>query len=151
MVAHSFCGVAPPNLATLLVLDKFRNPVRQPVVKSIRGEFPQVYAAFKGGRCEAAVVRTNFYVKKISDAEKQNLKIIFQSAHLPNQGFSVSKRVGARERELLKQALTTNPPDKTVAELISRFGKSGDRMILTNNAEFSGYNNLLEGVIYGWE
>ncbi|MBI3563412.1 MAG: PhnD/SsuA/transferrin family substrate-binding protein [Gammaproteobacteria bacterium] len=150
MVAQSFCTIPPPNLGTLALLDKFRNPVRQPVLKSIGGGVQQIVEAFKEGKCKAALVRSNYYAKKISDEEKKNLKVIFKTGNFPNQGFSVSKRVSVQERAQLKQALTSTTPDATVLELVKRFGKPEDRLIPTDNKEFEGYNNLLEGVIYGW-
>jgi ABC transporter, phosphonate, periplasmic substrate-binding protein len=148
LIAQSICGVPPPNLGTMAILDKFRNPVRQPVVKSIPGAVPQVFAAFLKGQCRAVAVPT-FFEKKLKDDERKQIKVIFRSAVFPNQGFSVSKRIGERERELLRQALT-GTPDITVQNLIKRFGKADDHLVATTNKEFEGFNNLLEGVIYGW-
>ena len=150
LVATQFCGIAPPNLGTLVVLDKFRNPARQPVVKAIRGGVPEVYAAFKQGKCQAAVLRTNFYAKKIPDEERQHLKVLLKVTGLPNQGFSVGSRVGERERTLIRQALTGEEGSKVLQTLIKQFGKEGDKLVMTNNQEYDTFSNLLEGVIFGW-
>lgn len=150
LVAKHFCGIAPPNLGTLVVLDKFRNPARQPVVKSIRGGFPEVYAAFKKGECQAASLRTTFFAKKLTEEERKQLKVILKVSGLPNQGFSVGSRVGERERTLIRQALTTEEGTKVVQGLIKQFGKEGDKFIPTNNKEYETYNTLIEGVIFGW-
>lgn len=151
LVAKSFCGIAPPNLGTMVILDKFRNPVRQPVVVSISGGVPEVYDAFMKGRCDAATLRSNFYVKKLKDEERKQLKVIFKSAPLPNQGFSVGKRVSAGDREKLKQALLSPDAVKPLDGLIKAFGKPDDKIIPTDNKEYEGFNTLLEGVVFGWE
>ncbi len=148
LIAQSFCGVPPPNLGTMAILDKFRNPVRQPVIKAIRGGIPQVFEAFMKGQCRTVALPT-FFEKKLNDEQRKQIKVVFRSVPFPNQGFSVSKRIGERERTLLRQALT-GTPDESVANLVKRFGKAGDHLVPTTNKEFDGFNNLLEGVIYGW-
>lgn len=150
LVAKQFCGIAPPNLGTLVILDKFRNPARQPVVKAIRGGVSEVYAAFKKGECQAATLRTNFFAKKLTDEERKQLKVLMKVTGLPNQGFSVGSRVGERERTLIHQALMADEGVKVLEGLIKQFGKPGDRLVLTNNKEYETYNTLIEGVIFGW-
>lgn len=149
LVAHSFCSIPPPNLATLSIMEKFHNPVRQPMVKSIRGGAGEAFGAFSKGTCSAVVLRANFYAKKMTDEQRRQVKVIFKTVDYPNQGFSVSKRISAKDRAQLKRALT-GEPDKRLVELIKRFGKPNDRFVPTDNTEFKGLNNLLEGVIFGW-
>jgi ABC-type phosphate/phosphonate transport system substrate-binding protein len=150
LVAKRFCSIAPPNLGSLVVLDKFRNPVRQPVVKAIRGGIPDVYDAFKKGECQAAVLRTNYFAKKLSDEERKQLKVLMKVVGLPNQGFTVGSRVSERDRNLLRQALSSDEGTKVLEGLIKQFAKAGDKLVLTNNKEYDTYHELLEGVIFGW-
>jgi len=37
LIGKNVCGISPPNLSTLSVLDYFENPVRQPTIKVIKG------------------------------------------------------------------------------------------------------------------
>lgn len=149
LVAHTFCSIPPPNLATLAVMEKFRNPVRQPTIKAIRGGANEAYTAFVNDKCSSVVLRANFFGKKLTDEQRRQAKVIFKTIGYPNQGFSVSKRINAGARAKLKQALL-GEPDKRMLELIKRYGKPSDRFVTTDNTEFKGLNNLLEGVIFGW-
>jgi ABC-type phosphate/phosphonate transport system substrate-binding protein len=151
LVAKEFCGVPPPNLASLSILAAFPNPVRQPVIKGIRGAGGAVFKAFLAGQCSAAVIRTAFYKKFLTDAQRAQVKIIYASKPYPNQGITVSKRVNPRERSLMAQALINGDGIKATQAILKRFGGSAKHFIPAKNAEYLGINNLLEGVIFGWE
>jgi len=151
LVAKRFCGVPPPNLASLSIIAAFDNPVQQPVIMGIRGAGKAVFDAFMKGDCEAAVLRSAYYKKFLTDDERARIKIVYASKPFPNQGISVSKRVTARERELMAQALTTGDGIKATTPILKRFGGKAKHFVLASNTEFAGINNLLEGVIFGWE
>ena len=153
LVGANICSISPPNLGTMLLLDKFRNPVRQPVVKSIKGETAEVYKAFKDGQCKAAVLRTIFYNNntKVTDGERKQLKVLFNSAALPNQGISVSNRITTAEKKLIQKDITAGEGSNVFEKLVNRYGQKNDKaFVITNNQEYQGINMLLEGVIYGW-
>ena len=151
LVAKEFCGVPPPNLASLSILAAFPNPVRQPVIKGIRGAGAAVFKAFMAGQCSAAVIRTAYYKKFLTDAQRAKVKIIYASKPYPNQGITVSKRVTPRERSLMVQALTNGDGIKATQPILKRFGGKAKHFIPTKNEEYLGINSLLEGVIFGWE
>lgn len=151
MVAKEFCGVPPPNLASLSILAAFPNPVRQPVIKGIRGAGKAVFKALMDGKCEAAVIRTAYYKKFLTDAQRAKVKIIYASKPYPNQGITVSKRVTPRERDLMVQALTVGDGIKATTPILKRFGGKAKHFLPAKHDEFLGINNLLEGVIFGWE
>lgn len=151
LVAKQFCGVPPPNLATLSIIAAFPNPVRQPVIRGIRGAAKAVIHAFTKGECEAMVLRTAFVKKRMPKKLRDNLKIVYASKPYPNQGITVSKRVTPNERSLMVQALTAGDGIKATAPILHRFGGKAKHFIPANNDEYKGINNLLEGVIFGWE
>lgn len=151
MVAQEFCGINPPNLATLSILAAFPNPVRQPVIKGIRGGAATVFKAFMDGQCPAAVVRSEYYKKVIKEDERAKLKIIYASKPYPDQAISVSKRVTAREQSLMVQALTMGDGVKATQPIVKRFGGKATHFIPAKHDDYVGINTLLEGVIFGWE
>lgn len=151
MVAQQFCAVPPPNLASLSILAAFPNPVRQPVIKGIRGAAAAVVNAFDKGECVAAVLRTAYYKKGLTDAQRADLKIIYATRPYPNQGITVSKRVTERERNLMVQALTVGDGVKATEPLLKRFGGKATHFVPAKHDEYVGINTLLEGVIFGWE
>ncbi|MDR9437645.1 MAG: PhnD/SsuA/transferrin family substrate-binding protein, partial [Thiohalophilus sp.] len=108
MIGRKFCGISPPNLSTLSILGHFRNPVRQPVVRGIKGGMGAVYNAFQKKQCEAFVVRTAYYRNAMSEEDRNGLKIVYTSPAMPNQSISVSRRLTAEERSKLRQALISD-------------------------------------------
>lgn len=151
LIGQKICGISPPNLSTLTVLDKYRNPVRQPVIVGIKGGMPKVYQAFSNGKCKAAVLRTTFFKKKLSKAQREKLKILLHSSPLPNQGISVSQRVNASAKNKMLQSLTLGDGTRESEAILKRFGgKKAKSFIPTKNTEYAGHNMLLEGIIFGW-
>ncbi|MDH5182057.1 MAG: phosphate/phosphite/phosphonate ABC transporter substrate-binding protein [Gammaproteobacteria bacterium] len=151
LVGKKICGISPPNLSTLTVLDRFRNPVRQPVLKGINGGMHKVFQAFKDGKCEAAVLRSGHYKKKITQQERDSVKILFHSAPLPNQAISVSSRVSDSLKKQIIRSLTLGKGVKESSAIVKRFGgKQTTSFIAASRQEYTGHNTLLEGVIFGW-
>ena len=151
LIAKKICGISPPNLSTLTVIDRFRNPVRQPVIVGIKGGMGKVYQAFINGKCKAAVLRTPFYKKKLQQEQRDKLKILFHSTPLPNQGISVSQRLSASAKNKILQSLTIGDGIKISHPIVKRFaGKKAKSFMPAKNSEYAGHNMLLEGVIFGW-
>ncbi len=150
MIGRKFCGISPPNLSTLSILGRFRNPVRQPVVRGIKGGMGAVYKAFQQKQCEAFVVRTAYYRNAMSEEDRKGLKIIYTSPAMPNQSISVSSRLTPQERSKLRQVLTSAAGTRALQPTLNRFASQAKSFIATDNEEFRDYNTLLEGVIFGW-
>lgn len=151
LIGQKVCGISPPNLSTLTVLDRYRNPVRQPVITGIQGGMAKVHQALVNGRCKAAVLRTAFYKKRLRQEERDKLKILFHSPPLPNQGISVSQRLSASDKNKILQSLTLGEGVKISEPIVKRFGgKQAKAFVPAKNDEYSGLNMLLEGIIFGW-
>lgn len=151
LIGQKICGISPPNLSTLTVLDRFRNPVRQPVIIGIKGGMGKVYQAFVSGKCKAAVLRSTFFKKKLKQEQRDKLTILFHSTPLPNQAISVSQRLSASAKNKILQSLTLGDGSKVSSAILKRFGgKKARSFIPTKNLEYAGHNMLLEGVIFGW-
>lgn len=151
LIGKIFCGISPPNLSSLSFLASFKNPVLQPKVKGIKGGMGKVFKAFSKNECPAAVLRNTFYKKKLTDAQRQNLKIIFNSQSLPNQAISVSSRLSRAEKDKMATGLVTGKGASSINGIIKRFGgKKVQSFVTTTNEEYKNYNSYLEGVIFGW-
>lgn len=151
LIGQRVCGISPPNLSILTVLDRFRNPVRQPVIIGIKGGMGKVYQAFAAGKCKAAVLRSTYFKKKLTPGQRARLKILFQSTPLPNQGISVSRRLNADAKNKILRSLAFGSGVKISAPILKRFaGKNAKAFIPARNEEYAGYNLLLEGTIFGW-
>lgn len=151
LIGKKICGLAPPNLATLVVYSKYPNPVRQPNFIAIKGGFKKVFLALKSQQCDAAVFRDSFYKNKISAKDKALTKTIFTSSPLPNQGITVHKtHISTEMRQQLVQSLLSDTGKKATRPLLNRFAKNADSLIPTRTEEYSGHNRFIEGVIFGW-
>jgi len=152
LVGKKICGIPPPNLATLTVIEQFNNPVRQPIIWGVQGGFPKVYETFRKGGCRAAVFRTTYYYKKLTDADRASLRILYHSKALPNQAISVSQRVGSKYKDKIIRSLTLEETGKKAAQGITqRFGgKKAPPFVAATTKEYEDHTQLLEGVVFGW-
>jgi ABC-type phosphate/phosphonate transport system substrate-binding protein len=150
LINTPICTIAPPNLSTLTVLARFDNPVRQPRLVTVKGGVPGVYKAFRAGKCKAAVLRDAFYNKKVPEEDRADIKVVFQSQPVSNQGISVSKRVTPEQRAIIAKALT-EPDNKALEPTLKRFGGKAEKMMPATADDYDLHYRLLTGVIFGWE
>ncbi|MGD8569237.1 MAG: PhnD/SsuA/transferrin family substrate-binding protein [Gammaproteobacteria bacterium] len=152
LIGKKICGIPPPNLATLTVIEQFQNPVRQPIIWGVKGGFPKVLDAFQKGGCRAAVFRTTFYNKKLGDKDRATMKVLFKSKALPNQAISVSSRVKSKYKKQIIRSLTLDEKGKRAAQgIVNRFGgNNGSPFIAAQKKEYADHTMLLEGVVFGW-
>ena len=149
LVNQKLCAIAPPNLSALTILEIMDNPVRQPVLITGKGGMNGVYKRYKAGKCVAAIMRDKFFKKKVSAEDRANLKIMFRSTPVPNQGITVSKRVSSEMIAKIKAALTEENPG--TAPIIKRFSPKAKKMLPPDDKSYIGPHKLLTGVIFGWE
>lgn len=150
LIGKNICGISPPNLSTLSVLDYYRNPVRQPVIKGIKGGMGKVYKSFMAGKCDAAVLRTAFYKKKLTKEQRAGMKELFLSQKMPNQAISVSARISPQAKRKIAESLTMGSGVASTKGILKRFGGKSRSFIHARNTEFQTQTALLEGVIFGW-
>jgi len=153
LVGRTICGISPPHLSTLSILAYYNNPVRQPIIKGIRcGMGKVLQAGLHNDKCDAFVLRTLFYKKKVKPEQQVQMRILYTSPAMPNQALTVSgRRISAAEQEVLRELLTVRSEGKQAVESIrKRFATKSKGFVVTDDKEYRGYNRLLEGVIFGW-
>ena len=152
LVGKKICGISPPHLSTLSILDYYQNPVRQPVIKGIKGGMGKVlktYFSRKAG-CSALVLRNVFLKKKVKKEQRDTLKVLFTSKAMPNQAITVSKRVNQAAKDKIKYELSAGKGVASTQGVIKRFAGKAKSFIPVKAHEYDDYNMLLEGVIWGW-
>jgi len=133
MAGRTFCAHAPPNLATLVLLSKFDNPSRQPVIVSTNG-WDKIYEGVISGKCVGGVLPM-LNLKKYDHAGLT--KIVFKTQAMPNQAFSAGPRVSLEDQAKIAQALAS--PDATgPTEKLRAAFKVGDSFALASNQEYEG-------------
>ena len=147
LVGKPVCGISPPNLSTLTVLNEYSDSGK-PKLKTVKGGMGAVYKSFADGNCKAAVLRDKFYYKKLSDSDRAKTKVIFSSKPLPNQGITVSSRVSYESKVKIADLLTSINPG--TSPILNRFAPNAETMSSVDMNEYDSYDKLLSGVVLGW-
>jgi ABC-type phosphate/phosphonate transport system substrate-binding protein len=144
LCGRSICGMAPPNLATLTLLDLFAdNPVRQPLMKEVKS-FKIAYQSVLSGKCIAAVMRDKAHAK--IDKDKQT-RVVHHTAGTVNQSFSAGPRLTADEKQILIKVLTSPDSINAIPAFHQRFNR-GKKPLLTANPD--QYKDLLRMLANSW-
>ncbi len=151
LVHKMVCVIPPPNLTALVLLDVLSSPTREPRLKSIKGGMKAVFKALSNNECVAAVVRADFFNKRLSADQRDLFKIIYASKSIPNQVLTASTKINKAGRDKIIQSLTEGEGLQVVKGILKRFGgKKVKSFEKARKADFDGQNELLEGVILGW-
>lgn len=151
LAGHKICALAPPNLGTLFVNQQFPNPARQPMITAPdKGGFEDVYRQFMAGKCRAAVLRSQFYDKKLTDEQRAKVKIIATSEPFPDQAISVSRRINAESRQEIIASLTSGDGVAVTQALLRRFAGNAKALVAAKREEFIVHSRLLNGTVFSW-
>lgn len=145
MAGRTLCAFPPPNLGTMTTLIEFDNPARQPLILE-SPSFPEAYKNMVAGKCVGAILQKKLYENL--DQEKQAGKVIFTSKPLPNQAFSVGKRITPELRERITKALLS--PEGAVATQKLREVFKIQNLVAATEEEYQGLGKLLRDV-YGFD
>lgn len=138
LAGRTFCTHAPPNLGTLVLLDQFDNPARQPVILNTKG-WNNIYKGVASGQCVAGIL-PELNLKQYD--KDQRVKVVYKAPVLPNQGFSVGPRLNGTEQAKIAKALTAPEAKEPTAKLRAAY-KVGDAFAPTNNDEYVGVSRYL--------
>lgn len=151
LVYKKVCAIPPPNLTSVILLQRLNDPVREPIILSIKGGMGKIFKALLDGKCEGAVVRDTYYKKILSDEERANVKIIYKSPAFPNQVITASDRISEDDQQKIIASLTTGDGIEVMTPIVKRFGgKKVKSFIKADTSEYDGYFSFLEGVVLGW-
>jgi ABC-type phosphate/phosphonate transport system substrate-binding protein len=150
LIGKNICGLPSPNLATMSAFSMYNNPVIQPYVYFVKGGPPMVYKSFKEGKCIAAVIRDQYFLKKVPADEREKLKIIGKSRPYPNQTFTVSTRLTPEQVQRIKTSLTSPEGAIAAAKLLNRFSKKRKYIEAAESKDYAGIEQLLEKIVWGW-
>lgn len=145
LVGKKVCAVNSPNLATLMVLDSFSNPVQQPVIVSARS-FKDAFACLKSGKGQAAFIPMGFWKKFKKKGKTDGLRILYTTKKkpLPTRTFSISKNVDAETRGKIQKALLNAEGKAGAQPLLKRFNRK--KFVDAPSSEFKGLSRLLLSV-----
>jgi ABC-type phosphate/phosphonate transport system substrate-binding protein len=140
LAGRTVCAHAPPNLGTLVMLNEFDNPARQPVIRVTDG-YNHIYQALLDGKCTAAVLPVG-HVKK-SDKDGARTRIVFQGKPMPNQAFSAGPRLSAEEREKIAEALLAPEAEAALARFREAYSL-GKQLVRARDEEYMNLGQVLK-------
>lgn len=151
LIGKKICGISPPSLATMVAIEQYPFPARQPYITPVRGGYKKVAELFGEGVCHAAVFRSTYYYKKMSAEARATTKMLFISTPLPNQAISVSSRIDNESKAKIIKSLTQGEGLRFTNNIVRRFtGKTSNTFVIAQQEDYLTQVNLLEGVIFGW-
>ena len=149
IAGNLICGLAPPNMATLSVQAEFDNPMRQPLILEVVN-FKVGLQSMLAGKCRAAILPVGVYKRMNKEGKvDEKAKSVFRSKPIPQQGFSLSKRIPAELQAQVAAALLSEDGHTATQAARKRFGGNKD-MMATNREEYQGYTRFLRD-FWGFE
>ncbi len=141
LAGQKVCGMDPPNLGTLAVLNQFDNPMRQPLIMNSMG-WNKIYegVAFEK-KCTAGILPMAV-LKKFNNSENV-VRVLYKTKALPNQAFSAGPRVPAGDQAKIAAALVSADGLTAMARLMSTYG-SDKGVAFATKAEYAGLDIYLK-------
>lgn len=140
LTGRAICGMSPPNLGTLTVLNEFDNPMRQPIIQSTAG-WDDIYKNMQAGRCSAAILPARLLAKY--DPQGNVTRVVFKARAFPNQAFSASPRVSPEDQARIARALASPEAGTATARLRDVYALNGD-FLAASKDEYTGVAGILK-------
>ncbi len=145
LVGMKICGLASPNLATLSILDRFDNPVRQPILVPVES-FKESLECVSAGTAEAGVMPIKFWNKWEQAGKTADLRLLYVSDDhpLPPRTFSISRAVDEETRAKITEALLHSQGKAGPKPVLDRFRSKN--FVPVDPEAYKGLGRLLGGV-----
>ena len=134
------CGMSPPNLGTLTVLNEFDNPARQPVIVNTES-WSAIYSSMQAGQCAAAILPERNLAKL--DPQGAGTRVIFKAKTFPNQALSAGPRVAPEDQVIIARALASPNARTATAKLRETYALSGDFLPVAKG-DYAGVASILK-------
>ena len=140
LTGRGICGMSPPNLGTLTVLNEFDNPLRQPLIVSTES-WNTIYSGMQAGRCVAAILPARNLARL--DPQGTATRVVFKARAYPNQAFSAGPRIAPGDQTMIARALSTPGGRTATARLREAYALNGDFQAATRD-EYAGVASILK-------
>lgn len=140
LTGRGICGMSPPNLGTLTVLNEFDNPMRQPLIVST-DSWSNIYNGMQTGRCTAAILPARNLASL--DPQGTATRVVFKAKAYPNQAFSAGPRIAPEDQAKIARALSAPDARTATAKLRETYALNGDFQIATKD-EYAGVASVLK-------
>jgi len=138
LAGRPVCSFPPPHLTTLTLLAEYQDVNIPRILMS--ESFEEIYKNVTDGQCEAGVLPIGQYQKL--DGQVRALRPVFISQSLPNQAFTVSKRL--RKHAGAIAAALTDPVHVAVLKPLLESFKAG-AVVRASSEDYHGMSRMLKG------
>jgi len=143
LIGRLVCANSPPYLGTLMLLDKFHNPERQPALLIIHG-WSIAYKDLQAKRCAATVLPLANL--RQFDRTQQATRVLFRGRAYPNQAISASSHIPPAIQARIRTALLS-PTGRTITRALRNIYVSKP-FISANTNDYVGLSQLLNNTLY---
>jgi ABC-type phosphate/phosphonate transport system substrate-binding protein len=148
LVRVKICAPQSPNLSTMTVYSMFTNPVNMPQIKEIKGGSKAVYTALRNGKCGAAVIPNDDFMR-IVPSEKREVRVVAESDPVPAYTITISPRL-LEKKMLMTRMLVSAQGIRATAGVMLSLGKRDQSLIPVDKRDYQDLDQLLSDVILGW-
>lgn len=142
LAGQTVCVHAPPNLGTLMLLNAFDNPTRQPKIVITKG-YDAIFKGLIDGQCEAAMLPTKHLQKH--DKDGTLTRVIYSHPPYPQQALTAGLRISADDKIRIVQALTAPAAQNELADFREAYALSG-WFVPATDQEYAGLGVYLKTV-----
>lgn len=139
LVGYRVVSTPSPSLGYALLIEIYRNPIRQPDVLSTAAGWKDGVEMIFAGEADAAMVPS--YIAQLFP----NLTEIQRSRELPGRAFSAAKTVPDDVKAAVRQALLKLNADETLYKVIKEIGTT--RFEPANASQYVGNQQALRGFL----
>ena len=139
LAGRTLCGQGPPHLGTLRFLQRFENPLRQPILLPTSG-WRESYAAALDGRCHAGIVP----MEALARIDKHQVRVLYLTDGTPGPAFTAGRRVSEFVREQIVAALTTWEARQPTRQMRAQY--DANSYAIADAEEYQGLHEMLDSV-----
>jgi hypothetical protein len=150
LIARQVCGLSSPHLGTLQFMAQYENPMREPSMVALRGGFKRVFAEFKQGKCDAALLRNFYYNSRVSDEDRNDTRVVYTVPSLPDQALTASPRLSPEQKQILRERLTDPTTAAAAKGIFKSFAPGAEAFVPADPEEYRGLEQLLIDATWGW-
>ena len=151
LVGEKVCVLPSPNLGTLYLYSMYPNPMQQPKFQfTVVGGPKAVANAFLADKCRGAFLPKYYYLSKLTDKQRSEIRIMAKSKGVTNQGITVSNKITQEARKRIIHSLTQPDGQLAVKAIIKRFANGSGSFKVASLKDYQSYNLLQENMIFGW-
>jgi ABC-type phosphate/phosphonate transport system substrate-binding protein len=142
LAGQKVCVHAPPNLGTLMLLNAFDNPTRQPVIIITKG-YDKIYQGLMEDSCVGAMLPVKHLAKHDKNGEKT--RVIYSHKPYPQQALTAGVRINAEDRAKLVTALLAPEAESALSAFREAYALGG-WFVPATNEEYAGVSAFLKPV-----